>query len=376
MARSIDQRLQDLNTRRKGIDRLNRIAMDARQEVLAGSYMTEAYQSRAKNQPYTRYALGSMQEVDTDYTRISIETAQRVGKQLDQALASLGQSIQFRLQGSVPLNVHIRGVSDVDLLTLDLAFHTYAPGGAMAQQGAYTSPTSETSLGVLRKLRARCEKVLKDKYPAADVDTSGGKAIGISGGSLQRPVDVVPSHWFDCLSYQNSGAEYDRAVTIIDIKNAKTIDNWPFLHIKRVHQLDATLRGGLKKAIRLCKNVKADAEREVTLPSFDIAAVLYYADQSALGLGHIYELAILAETQRFLDYLYNNKTIAEALRTPDGSRFIFDSPGKFEGLRVLSLEMDDLALQVAKEQSILLHEQSPPSLAASRDTLRRTYVPD
>ena len=53
------------------------------------------------------------------------------------------------------------------------------------------------SLDVLWNLRTKVEKVLKEKFPATTVDVSGGKAVGISGGSLARPVDVVPSHWFD-----------------------------------------------------------------------------------------------------------------------------------------------------------------------------------
>ena len=50
-------------------------------------------------------------ERDRRYAEISIETALRVGSQLQQKLSI---PIERRLQGSVPLNVHIRGVSDVE----------------------------------------------------------------------------------------------------------------------------------------------------------------------------------------------------------------------------------------------------------------------
>ena len=128
MAKNIDARLSQLQSRRSGTDRLGRLALDAQSEVLAKSFLEEDWQKRARTQPYTRYALGAMQEVGPDYTRISIETAQRVGRQLNQALTAAGFSIDFRLQGSVPLNVHIRGVSDVDLLNLDNNFFTYCDG--------------------------------------------------------------------------------------------------------------------------------------------------------------------------------------------------------------------------------------------------------
>jgi hypothetical protein len=338
--------------------------MDAQIQARADSITEEPWQKRASNKPNTRYALGAMQEVSPEYTRISVETAERVARQLSAALAAIGISVDFRLQGSVPLNIHIRGVSDVDLLTVDTGFKTYATAGLLSLQGFYTSPTNRTSLGVLYDLRSAAEKILKDKFPAATVDVSGGRAVAISGGSLARPVDVVPSHWYDTVAYQSSKQEHDCSVTILDKRVPKTIDNYPFLHIKLVNDKCHGALGGLRKSIRLCKNVKADAESEgseITLPSFDIASTMYHADIAALKLGSIYELRILAETQRFLDLLACNHDYAKTLMVPDGSRRIFDTPTKLEGLNKLSIEMDELAKEVAKEQR--------PSLSIGDPTL-------
>ena len=58
MARDIDKRLRQLNTRRRGTDRLSALTRDARTEVLSKSLTAEAWQKRAPTQPYTRYALG------------------------------------------------------------------------------------------------------------------------------------------------------------------------------------------------------------------------------------------------------------------------------------------------------------------------------
>ncbi|RFB78659.1 hypothetical protein [Methylovirgula sp. 4M-Z18] len=377
MARDINKRLNQLSVRRRGTDRLGRLAEDAQRVIIAKSIGDEVWQKRATGQPYTRYALGAMQAVDEQYTRISVETAERVGNQLNDGLISAGLSVLFRLQGSVPLDVHIRGVSDVDLLSLDASFLTYRTEGALSRSGFYTSPTSRTSVQVLSKLRSEAEKILRARFPAADVDTSGGKAIGISGGSLARPVDVVPSHWHDTIDYQTSLLERDRGVTILNNKVPETIDNLPFLHIHRVHTRDQLASGGLKKAIRLCKNVKNDAieeGRKIVFPSFDIAATMYHADIPALSTGSFYELAVLAETQRFLDELYHNSSKAMALRTPDGSRQIFDTAEKYEGLKALSIEMDDLAKEVAKEQDFKLRQTSELSLHDSRQTLLKAFV--
>lgn len=100
-----------------------------------------------------------MAEVDAQYTRISIETAERVGKQLRTGLTNAGLAVDFRLQGSVPLNVHIRSVSDVDLLVLDDSFFTYDKSGVLGQRGDYVS-SAKNSLTVLSTLRQKSETVL------------------------------------------------------------------------------------------------------------------------------------------------------------------------------------------------------------------------
>ncbi|MGW8192534.1 hypothetical protein [Sphingomonas hankookensis] len=371
MARNINDRLTKLNSRRKGTDRLDRVATESYAEVLAKSLVTESWEKRATTQPHTRYALGAMQAVGDRYTQISIDTAERVGKQL---IANLPMSVSFRLQGSVPLDVHIRGVSDVDLLTLDNRFLTYNRFGSRAN--TYSS-TTLTSLGALLELRREAERILKAAYPAAKVDCSGGKCIALSGGSLARPVDVVPSHWDDNAAYQSSLQEHDRGVTILNKAVPETLGNLPFLHIKRVHDRDTLALGGLKKAIRLTKSVKNDAENESSaakLPSFDIAALLYHADQTALRSGYTYELAILRETQRFLDWCYHNKEAAKQLKTPDESRCILNTEDKFTALTTISVEMDALAKEVAREQLAGV-SFGEPNWTQIDEALRKAYIP-
>ncbi|OYU26410.1 MAG: hypothetical protein CFE41_16020 [Burkholderiales bacterium PBB2] len=352
----IGKRLIQLRARRVGDDRPQRTALSAAQtlDVMAKSlYQSdEKWERNRQARPYTAYALGAMQEVGETYTRVSVEEAERVGKQLVPRLARRGIPAEYRLQGSVPLNVHIRRVSDVDLLLLDTSHRTYDRQGVMAASGAYLYQPARSSVSVLGSLRAGVVSSLREAFPAATVDSSGAKAVTVSGGSLQRVVDVVSSHWHDTIQYQSSRMERDRGVTILDSKKVTTIDNLPFLHIHRVGERCDGIFGGLRKSIRLCKQVKADMEMEgktVSFPSFDIAATMYHADMGQLRMGLVYELAILAETQRFLDYLHHNKDYARTLVTPDGLRRIFDDPKKLDGLTQLSVEMDDLLKQVARE---------------------------
>ena len=101
---------------------------------------------------------------------------------------------------------------------------------------------------------------------------------------------------------------------------------------------------------------------------------MYHADLGALIHGCIFELAILAETQRHLDWLTTNEAEARKLKVLDGSRAIFDTPEKLVALRRLSIEMDDLLTEVAGEQDLALASVVPPH-ARSRQALIDTLVP-
>lgn len=353
MASDIDFRLSQLRARRKGEPSLaafSEAAAASNRYFTADAAEVEDWEKRGtSSQRWTRYAIGAMQAVGKKYTEVSVQTGERVASQLRDRLAKAGIDAEFRLQGSVPLDVHIKRVSDVDVLAIRKDFCTYNNTGVQALQGGYRNPSQRTSSGVLSSLRQQVESDLVDAFPAAKVDKTGAKAVKVSGGSLQRSVDVVPAHWYDTKEYQASGRQADRAVTIYNKKTGETIDNLPFLHIERVTCRCDSINGGLRKAIRLCKSVKADSDRDIQLSSYDIAAIMYHADMSALRLGQYSDLAVLTETQRHLDAIYQDPSAAGKLWVPDGSRVIFDTSEKRDWLLRLSVEMDELLQNVYQE---------------------------
>ena len=383
MSTDINKRLAQLRSRRKGT---GSIAMDSmeRADSVLGNLITEdawstpeAWETRAgPNQPSTRYALGAMAPVGAKYTQVSKDAADKVAKQLRERLAKANIKAEFKLQGSVPLDVHIKKVSDVDLLAIRTGFRTYSVTGVGAQRGEYHANTTKTSEQVLSELRAQIEVDLPTAFPAATVDKKGAKAVKISGGTLPRHVDVVPAHWFDNDDYQASGRDEVRSVTIYNKTTNETIDNLPFLHISRIgDRCDRLTGGGLRKSIRLCKSVKADSDRGIELSSYDIGAIMYHADMAALrGVQGIpNDLAVLAETQRHLDWLWNNKDAGGALLVPDGSRLIFDDPKKWDWLAWLSLDIDELLSEVYSENGATLIA-SLRTPAHMRELLRRVSV--
>lgn len=61
--------------------------------------------------------IGAIQAVDQRYTEIGVKL-QRIENQLKTRLTNHGLATEYKLQGSVPLDIHIKGVSDVDLLVI------------------------------------------------------------------------------------------------------------------------------------------------------------------------------------------------------------------------------------------------------------------
>lgn len=374
MSLDINQRLRALDARRHGLDRAV-FAYDSTVGLGTQPRLTESYQKRSSGS-HTRYALGAMQEVERSYTVLSVQEAERVQSQIATRLAKDGLTCAFRLQGSVPGNIHIRGISDVDFLVLEQRFHHYDTAGVLAQAGYYNRPYRQSAADTLLDLRQRLEAALKDAYPAVDVDCTGAKAIQLSGGSLRRDVDVVPSSWNDTCEYQRTQAEDFRGVNILEKQAHQLVHNLPFLYLRRLKERDEETWGGLKKAIRLCKTLKADAINDgktVAITSYDIASALWNAPASTLQAGIVHELSILAATTDYFVYLTANPEYAKSLETPDGSRKVFDSEDKLSAVAVLAQELLNLSRDVSTE-----HVSKTGSIQLRDDwlsTLKRTSVP-
>lgn len=302
---------------------------------------SELYESRGRHEA-TRYALGAMQEVDPEYTRISFEEGDRVKAHLTESLQA---DVVFRYQGSVPMNIHIRRGSDIDLLVIHDGFFVYDTKGIKA--GNYAGGFD--GIGAMLSLRKECEQSLSSRYYAATVDTSGAKSIALSGGSFRRKIDVVPANWYDTQNYQLHGHEHYRDIQVLDKYVPKRIGNSPFLFKHQIDSKDVRTQGGAKKVIRMLKNIKNDSPRNITLTNYDITSLVWHMRDEKLNMPAFYELGLLGAAQEFLDYLYHNPAVAKDLSTPDNSRKIIDSDEKLEGLKQLSYEVDALAKAVYKE---------------------------
>lgn len=369
-----DRRLSAMQDRRLGISKLQKsMTTAAFAEAAQRATLTENYQKRATSKA-TRYTLGAMEEVKPDYTAISVEEGLRVGRQLMGRLPT-GWLVECELQGSVPLNVHIEGVSDVDLLALRTDYFVPDPLGPKAN--TYSGPASPTADVLIAELRRTARAELSIAFPACDVDASGAKSLCMTGGSLRRKVDVVPSMWKHTAAFQAYGLKKDKGVVILDAGLGRTTDNLPFLHIHEVHSKDGRTGGGTKKVIRLLKTVKDDSDDtdKITLSSYEIAGLVWNIEDSALTVYPWAELTLLAVIQGALQFWRDNKANVMALPTPDGTRKIIQDDAKFRGLQLLSFEVDRLAEAVAEEVQPALR-QYPTMRTRERisEALQKSHV--
>ena len=174
--------LQRLLNRRHGPELVTFSAKEARAKEMF---------ERIQEDDAVKYLVGAMQPIDPAYTKNTIAEADRVKSHLAEGFQARGVVASFDYQGSVTNDTHIFRYSDIDLLSLTGRF-VFKENGDRIEP-----PQSQPLLPNIHLLVQHNASVdiIKTKIPSVTVDTSGGKAIQLSGGSLSRKVDIISSPW-------------------------------------------------------------------------------------------------------------------------------------------------------------------------------------
>ena len=154
----------------------------------------------------------AMSAVDDTYTQRS----KLAGNNARDWLKTEQHDVDYAFQGSVMTNTHIKGYSDIDLLTFCTKFY----GSEISEvRNILQSPNNYTwneenklrrfeqnfvlytgdSLQDLRNLRFENERILSKHY--AICDTSKAKAIRIKNQNLNMEVDVVTANKHESIQY-------------------------------------------------------------------------------------------------------------------------------------------------------------------------------
>lgn len=307
----------------------------------------------------------AMKGVEPEYTQKSKDAGERVKEHLTKTLSD----VVFRYQGSVMTDTHIKGYSDIDLLTICDKFYTYdAPKvknilESVEQRARYwqtsitkmenevnTSSYQGNTLQDLRQLRLDSESILTDVYDICD--TTKPKSIKIKNQSLNREVDVVIANWYDDVSsIINDKGEYRGIQVYNKDTNSKGDPDYPFLSIKRINEKSADTNGRLKRMIRFLKNVKADSNQDIDLSSFDINAVCYDIEVTKYQTLSFYELVPVVYNQ--LKEICTNQAKADGIISVDGREYIFKyNNKKLENLKLLMAEVEGIFTDLRKTLGI------------------------
>ncbi|WP_444935249.1 hypothetical protein ACJJIW_11765 [Microbulbifer sp. JMSA004] len=352
-----DKRLKSLKERRQGTrERAIYEAMDstsANRAILRGLDVRKSESFENLNEVAgVKYTIGAMAPVEQQSTQISIDEGNRVADSLIKSLLNNGESVTKRLQGSVALDVHIKGHSDVDILIIvtnpvNIELPRVNPNGYLP------ATDSRDLINIARDVRIKSEKILPSNFPKVEVDSTGNKSIALKGGSLKRKVDIVPAIWFDSTKYQRSGQEHDRGIKIYHKADHELLLNYPFTHIKMINDRDTQFSGNLKCVIRLMKNMIADMpdykkRTAKKLSSYDLAAIAFHMNAD-LNVPQYMRLSLVEKMRAHLSLLNSFKSYRDTLNVPDGSRKIFNTDEKAEALDILTREITNLATAIYNE---------------------------
>ena len=297
-----------------------------------------------------KYVRMAMMAVDDDYTQKSKQAGEAAKGHLSKVLTD----VDYRYQGSVMTDTHIKGASDIDLLVLcnkfnhtdigrvrselnNISDHTYTELSNLRSYENRFSAYQGDCYSDLRTLRLQIEHVMQNTYDICDI--SKPKSVKITNQNLHRDVDVVTACWYDSYYYVLNGEnETDRAISIYnkETNNDKGPD-YPFLSISRINRTSSSTNGRLKRLIRFLKNVRSDSDKSINLTSFDINAICYDIPITEYQNMDYKQMVGLVWSKMY-HLWYDGK--ADQLTSVVGTEYVFkNKPEKVEALKLLEEEV-------------------------------------
>lgn len=282
-------------------------------------YQRLANSSRAKVSKALNYIIDAMDEIDPE---MALRAGNRVKDELTAAFEKHGLSVDFDFQGSTTNGTNIKKNSDIDLLVVRSVCFSAEPGTHVNYPDYAGSILDE-----VLEIRKTCISELKTRYWAASV-LAGGKSIKVSGGSLERDVDVVPCNWYRSADHERNPTKTFLGVRIRDTERGVWIRNFPFLHNALIDLKDRRASGNLRKLIRLLKNLREDAEITIKVSSYDIMGLAYLMGDESFTLGYGESVLDLCDRlSTMLEILTNSPELQAQATVPHGKDKLFSAQG-------------------------------------------------
>jgi hypothetical protein len=289
-----------------------------------------------------------MRPIGQKYNDKTIDAAKRVQKHL-QDNYELHFNRAFKTQGSVVTGTNIRVHSDFDLLTIIDKYYFNPPG--TTTDNAYTASNPDEDIVALRNQSIR---ILKGIYD--DVNDKGEKSISIFNKSLNRKVDIVFCFWYHSDEFNKSKDEFYKGVYLYRFPSKEKVRDFPFATIANVNTKGTETIDGSRKAIRLLKNLKADADNDIFLSSFQLTSLVHSMHNSILWYKEGGEMSIAQAVSLHIDKICNDSAFRKAIKSPNGIELPFikdDTVQELEKLnRDLTVLISDTSTELLKSTAI------------------------
>lgn len=259
-----------------------------------------------------RYALESMQEVDSAYAYKVYANTRKIHEILNKVFKSKGIKAVVRYQGPLRTDTHIRLYGEVDMLFI---LEEEATHKEVFQLGQILKETVS-------------------KIPHQGVDYSDGIRIKLHTQKPNCKINLIPAAWINNPQFMDGRNEIYRGIVVYNFKNKTRKKHLPFLNMARMYNKDIETEGGYKRMIRLLKSLATDDS--IALSSYELAGMVYRIDDEDLRAEQGRELSILPKVSSFVRELVEDKSIMDLLLSPSDKELVFGThTEKFDALKKL-----------------------------------------
>jgi len=311
------------------------------------------------------YIKRAMQGVENRYTERTIEAGDKVKAHL----MKNNSSLDYKYQGSVMSNTHIKGYSDIDLIQITNSFYSHESrdrfNNRFNSDFSLSSAQRQKLLNVidgtpyvgsanadLKAIRSDAETILVNNYKYVDIKKP--KSIEVNPTNPNRLVDVVTASWYRTVESEVNNDADLKGIQIYDKdKNERLPVDYPFLKIRLLNEKNKDVNGRLKKMIRFLKTLKADSEQDLKkFSSFDICSVCYNIPTYQYSSSAYYELVFVLH-QEFKKIL-ESESYRNSIMSIDGTEYIFkNKPEKVKLLALLFAELESVYTDLLPKTSAL-----------------------
>lgn len=302
------------------------------------SALTKSFSASALP-PDIKYLFESMKPIGDKYNSKTIQAAENVQKHLERDLRT-HFARAYRTQGSVRTNTNIKVHSDFDLLTIiDKYFYPESPPASIYKD---SDPHED-----ITDLRKQATAIMKSQYDKVD---EGDKCICIENQNLNRKVDIVFAYWYNSDKYAQTNDEFYRGIYLYNFTTRSKHKDLPFATIHNVNTRGTNTNDGLRKGIRLLKNLKADCDMELTnLKSFQLTSIVYAIENSLLMYQPGNELQIAKVISEEMKKLILYSEYRKSIISPNALEFPLHKDETVPDLIRLKQDLDTLIEDAAKD---------------------------